>query len=279
MKNKDTFTSDPDASSSSKTIRDFGTQWTRFDRLDNWSIEDELFTSITPPYAGPEDVRGRRIAEIGAGSGNMTRQLLAAGPERLVAVEPSEAMDVLKRNTADNAEHMDYLQVPGDGLPAGQELDWIFSIGVIHHIPEPGPTVRAAYEALKPGGQVLFWLYGHEGNELYLFFIEPLRRLTRAMGHSGVSLVSWLLLPLAYLYMLLCRLAPLPQANYAREVLWKMPPHGVRLVIYDQLNPHYAKYYTHDEAVALLEEAGFEGVTAHQRLGYSWTVHGTKPRS
>lgn len=48
-------------------------------------------------------------------------------------------------------------------------------------------------------------------------------------------------------------------------------------MIYDQLNPAYAKYYRRDEARALLEDAGFQDVRLHHRHGYSWTVLGTHP--
>jgi hypothetical protein len=30
---------------------------------------------------------------------------------------------------------------------------------------------------LKPGGKFIVWLYGREGNRVYLFFIAPIRWL------------------------------------------------------------------------------------------------------
>jgi len=49
-----------------------------------------------------------------------------------------------------------------------------------------------------------------------------------------------------------------------------------RLVIYDQLNPAYAKYYTREEAQDLLARQGFVDIRLHHRHGVSWTVLGTK---
>jgi hypothetical protein len=49
------------------------------------------------------------------------------------------------------------------------------------------------------------------------------------------------------------------------------------LVIYDQLKPAHAKYYTHAEALSLMRRAGFSDIQAHHRRGYSWTVIGTRP--
>jgi hypothetical protein len=49
-----------------------------------------------------------------------------------------------------------------------------------------------------------------------------------------------------------------------------------RLVIYDQLNPSYLKYYRKHEAIGLLETAGFQDIEIHHRHGYSWSVKGKK---
>ena len=61
------------------------------------------------------------------------------------------------------------------------------------------------------------------------------------------------------------------------EIMGKLTPDKRRLNIYDQLNPAYAKYYTSQEAEALLREAGFDNILLYHRHGYSWTVIGTKP--
>ncbi|MGA2318513.1 MAG: hypothetical protein ABSG71_19365 [Thermodesulfobacteriota bacterium] len=59
--------------------------------------------------------------------------------------------------------------------------------------------------------------------------------------------------------------------------LEKMSPEKRRLIIYDQLNPSYAKYYTRREAEILLIDGKFKNVRTHHRHGYSRTVIGTKP--
>ena len=56
-------------------------------------------------------------------------------------------------------------------------------------------------------------------------------------------------------------------------------PDKRRLVLYDQLNPAYAHYYTEKEARALLEEGGFEEVRLYHRHGYSWSVVGRRPEA
>jgi len=58
-----------------------------------------------------------------------------------------------------------------------------------------------------------------------------------------------------------------------------LTPAKRRVVIYDQLNPAYAKYYTREEARDVLERNGFSEVHLHHRHGYSWTMVGTKGQS
>jgi len=79
------------------------------------------------------------------------------------------------------------------------------------------------------------------------------------------------------LYIKFCHRLPLPLREYMLSVLEKMSPEKQRLIIYDHLNPSYAKYYTRTEAEELLIDGKFKNVRIHHRHGYSWTVIGTKP--
>jgi hypothetical protein len=66
--------------------------------------------------------------------------------------------------------------------------------------------------------------------------------------------------------------------GYLLAVFEKMSPQKRRLVIYDQLNPSFAKYYTRPEAEKLLLDGNFKDVKVHHRHAYSWTAIGTKPQ-
>jgi hypothetical protein len=105
----------------------------------------------------------------------------------------------------------------------------------------------------------------------------PLRRLVSRFPHGAVALLSHALNRLLHLYLFLCRWVPLPLRDYLVNVLGRMSREKRFLVIYDQLKPAYAKYYTGVEAQALLRRAGFTDVRGYHRRGYSWTVIGTKP--
>jgi SAM-dependent methyltransferase len=164
----------------------------------------------------------------------------------------------------------------GEHLPRDRQFDLIVSIGVLHHIPEPAPVVRAAFDALKRDGQMLVWLYGREGNLLYLALTLPLRAITTRLPSRAVLALARLFATMLAPYVRLCRSIRLPLSGYFAEVFGRMDRDKQVLIVYDQLRPAYARYYSRAEATALLTEAGFSDVQTHHRHGYSWTVRGTK---
>jgi SAM-dependent methyltransferase len=260
-----------------RTIADFGEQWTRYPGSEGYFGSAELFDDNFQPLLSVRDVAGRRVAEIGAGAGRFVNVLAAAGAAHVIAVEPSSAFAVLRENTARFSNRITYLNATGDRLPPSGDLDYIFAIGVLHHIPDPAPVVAAAYRALRSGGVFAVWLYGREGNTLYLTTVRSMWWLTRRMSHQALELFVRLLYVPFWLYMTACRWIPLPLARYMRRVMLPLTPSARRVVIYDQLNPAYAKYYRRGEAEALLASQGFTDVKLHHRHGYSWTVLGMKP--
>ncbi|MBM4340273.1 MAG: class I SAM-dependent methyltransferase [Deltaproteobacteria bacterium] len=259
-----------------RTIKDFGKQWLRYSDNEGYYGSFELFSDMLFPFLKLEDLKNCKVAEIGSGAGRIVNMLLESGVQHVVAVEPSDAFAVLTRNIR-NSEKVTCLKTTGDQLSPYEDLDYVFSIGVLHHIPDPKPVVEAALKALRPGGHFFVWLYGKEGNESYLALIKPLRVLTKKLPHPALASLVWLIHHPLNLYIRLCHRFPLPLKRYLLSVFGKMPPEKRRLIIYDQLNPDYAKYYTRQEAIKLLEDGGFVNVRAQHRHGYSWTVIGTKP--
>jgi len=261
----------------SRTIDDFGEQWTNYRDNPGYYGTVELLEDFFSGLLTLADVRDSRVADIGSGSGRIVNMLLDAGAARVVAVEPSAAFSVLKTNTAARADKVIYVNGRGEFLPSDLDLDLVVSMGVLHHIPDPAPVVDAAFQALRPGGQMLVWLYGREGNGLYLAIVEPLRAVTKRIPHGALVAVCSMLNVALDAYILACRFVPLPMRGYMRNVLERMPRSVRRLIIYDQLNPAYAKYYSREEAELLLQAAGFTDVRLSHRHGYSWSVVGRKP--
>jgi SAM-dependent methyltransferase len=257
-----------------RSIADFGEQWTHYRDNPGYYGSLALFADLVEPLLAADQFRGATVADIGSGTGRIVRMLSDAGAAHIYAVEPSAAMEVLKTNTRDLGARVSYQHVPGDQFIVEQPLDFVVSMGVLHHIPDPKPVVARMRAALRPGGQAIVWLYGREGNGVYLAVAEPLRKITTRLPHRALVLLCRLLDVPMSAYLAACRYCRLPLWRYMRNHLGRLTPEIRRLTIYDQLNPRWAKYYTREEAIALLANSGFVDVRCHHRHGYSWLVVG-----
>jgi SAM-dependent methyltransferase len=249
-----------------KVIADFGQQWVNYSDNEGYDGSQELFRDFVEPLLPVSEFFGKRTAEIGAGTGRICAMMLEAGAAEVTAVEPSEAIEPLKRNLAKYGERAHAVQVMGDAIPNGQ-FDIILSYGVLHHIPDPAPTMKAAYAALRPGGKMLAWLYGREGNGIYLAFALPLRQVTKRAPHLVNAALARILDAPLKAYIVASRHMPLFLHRYMTGYLDKLTPDKRRLVIYDQLKLEWAKYYTRDEAHQLFAAAGFGNIQLHHRGG------------
>jgi SAM-dependent methyltransferase len=262
---------------SDRTIRDFGDQWSHYGDNDGFYGSVELLQDMFGPLLETDELRGARVADIGSGTGRIVRMLLGAGAAHVLAVEPSLGVEILRRNLRDVADRVEVLHAPGDAVPAGRGLDFVVSIGVIQFIRDPLPTLVAAREALRPGGKLVIWVYGKEGNRLYVGVVQALRAVTTRLPHFALAALCNLLTWVLDCYIFACRRLPLPMADYMRNTLARVSRQKRKLTIYDQLNPTYAKYYLGEEVRQMLEAAGFCNVQLHHRRGYSWTALAARP--
>lgn len=259
-----------------QTIDDFGRQWTRFDNIDNgYYATDILFSDILAPLVRSEDVKGKNVADIGSGTGRIVKMLAAAGATSITAIEPSVAFEVLKRRVSDLTQ-VRCLNIDATEIPPEGNFDWIFSIGVIHHIPDAPGVMKCCFNALRPGGRVAIWLYGREGNQLYLSIALPLRLFGKFCPDIVLTILAWLAVPPLRAYQAVCKWLPLPMRSYFIHHVSRLDAKQLMVTVFDQLNPCFAKYYTRDEAIGLLEQAGFEDIKIFHRHGYSWSVCGLK---
>ena len=108
---------------------------------------------------------GRRIVEVGAGTGAFTEMLLETGPDRLTVLEPSPNLyfrlskAYSKRALAGIVE-VRQADFPGaflgDGPP--QKPDTAVYINVLEHIHDDAAELRTVFAALPEGGRILIFV-------------------------------------------------------------------------------------------------------------------------
>ncbi len=137
---------------------------------------------------------GGRVAEVGAGSGSVTRILLRKPIESLVAFEPSRNMYPLLEASLrgdGRAKAVNDVFAPGG---AGEAFDSIVYINVLEHIEDDRAELACARAALRPGGHVLLfvpalsWLYSDLDRRIGHFRRYSKKGLCRLVEDAGFAL-------------------------------------------------------------------------------------------
>jgi len=262
-----------------QTVEAFGTEWHIWSDHDDFFASPELFHSFLPALSR-ESVAGRVALDAGCGAGRWTQQLVRLGADKVIALDYSRAVEVCARKTASNRE-VGVVQGSLLAPPLRRgAIDVAISIGVIHHLSDPLGGLRSLNDLLAPGGVLACWLYGREGNELYLALAERLRKVTQHMSSRPLLALSTVLAVVLRSYTrTLNRWVPLrrdgsprlPMQSYL-QLLDRLSVRDLTSVVYDQLAPALARYYRREEVEALIDAAGFELADLTHRAHSSWAV-------
>ena len=260
-----------------ETVEDFQNQFNIFNTVDEYSKSNELLENVIYPFDSKK-VENKVIADIGCGSGRYIRPLSKLKPNKIYAIEPSEAIYVAKKNNAD-IKNVNYVNSRAQDIDIVEKIDIAFSLGVVHHIPDAIAALKGINKSLKDGGYFIMFLYAYEGNKLYVFIFNSLRRITSKVNDRFLKIFSILLNFIASSYGLLTKALPLYMHKYFRNVFMKSSFRDRTQIIFDQLNPKYSKYYKKQEVVELATNTGFEIVDIYHRNGNAWVGILKKPNN
>jgi len=149
----------------------FGFQWNRFSRtqLDSHSgltISRDRFFATTGWSAA--ELNGKIVLDAGCGAGRFAEVAAQTGA-RILAIDFSTAVDAAFENLKGFA-NVDVLQADMYRLPfAAASFDYVYSMGVLQHTPDPQAAFLALTEAVAPGGRIAFDVYVR----LALLFLWP----------------------------------------------------------------------------------------------------------
>jgi len=259
------------------SFKDFGNQFVVDSKLDDyWGSKANLIDMVKP--FNLKRIKNKICMDVGSGSGRILKNLIKFNPKRIFSIEPSKAIEVAKRNTKSNKSKnkIEFLNIKGENIKIKNKIDYCFSLGVIHHTPKGLIVCKKIHRSLKKGGTFICWLYGYEGNELYIFIFNNLRRFTILLPDIILRQISILLNLITYIYQFLCKFFDLPLKDYFKKNFSKCSFEKRNYIIFDQLNPSFAKYYKKKEAFELFKKAGFKDISIHSRHNYSWVVIGKK---
>lgn len=143
-----------------QVVSDFGAEWSRFDQEGMGSDETrtlfDAYFSIFPWQDLPANAQG---FDLGCGSGRWAR-LVAPRVGTLHCIDPAAAaLEVARRKLADQPNAR-FHNVGVADLPFEPgSMDFGYSLGVLHHVPDTAAGIASCVRALKPGAPFLLYLY------------------------------------------------------------------------------------------------------------------------
>lgn len=257
-----------------ETASRFAEEWTRWSELRDY-YEKEFFDWVAP--LTPTDFKDQLVFEGGCGKGRHTAIVAGHGAKAIVSLDLGESAFVAFAHTRalPNA-HV----IIGDLLnpPVRPVFDLAFSVGVLHHLPEPAAGFASLASRVREGGRVAFWVYGQEGNEWITRYVDPVRKTLTS------RLPAWFLrllcIPPALLLWAVIKLfyrpgadgkgpANLPYGDYF-AAQYRYPFDEIHANVFDQLVTPVA-YYLRESEVKPWFASGFRDALLRSHRGYSWT--------
>lgn len=169
------------------TAAGFGWQWTHFTQTEE-KYEEQFLGWIAP--VTPEFFKDKVVLEGGCGKGRHTQLAAQWGARDVIGVDLSAGVETAFAATRD-LPNAHIVQADIYNLPFARAFDYAFSVGVLHHLPDPRGGFKSLASTVKSGGHISAWVYGAENNEWITRWVNPLReRLTSRMNPRALLQLS-----------------------------------------------------------------------------------------
>lgn len=271
-----------------ETVRGFGDEWRRFDQS-ALSVQEkrELFDAYFRIFPFSEKSSTWEGFDAGCGSGRWA-SLVAARVGKLHLIDASDdALSVARRNLSGftNCE-FHHAAIDDSPLPDAS-MDFGYSLGVLHHIPDTPGAMAACVTKLKPGAPFLVYVYYALDHRPIWFkslwrVSDGLRRLISRTPHRLRYQLCNIIA--ATVYWPIARLARLasaagrdvrnwPLAYYADRSFYSM-----RTDALDRFGTRLEQRFSRAELERMMLEAGLENLRFSPDPPY-WCALGYRSRS
>lgn len=170
-----------------KTVQSFGEEWQKFSSFSEAEIKnigDEYFDIVDESILNSNST----VLDMGCGSGRWSKYL-APKVKFIEAIDPSDAI-ISATKLLSNVNNIRITQASSDNIPFNDEtFDFVFSLGVLHHIPETQTALIDTVKKVKKGGHVLIYLYYNLDNRGVLY--KALFKLSSVIRYIVATLPKW----------------------------------------------------------------------------------------
>jgi ubiquinone/menaquinone biosynthesis C-methylase UbiE len=272
---------DPDVASG------FGHEWSTFRQGETEfspADRDAIFQSYFHIFPW-EDLPPNPIGiDIGCGSGRWSVMVAPkVGHLHLLDASP-DALAVAQTNLAAAGNTSFHLASVGDIPVDDNSLDFAFSLGVLHHVPDTAAAIRSVAAKLKVGAPFLIYLYYALDNRPWWYraiwrFSNVFRVVISTLPPAMRLIISQIIAvtvywPLARFAALVERAgfspAVIPLESYRNRRFYVM-----RTDAYDRFCTRLEQRFTRGQIEQMLKETGFEDIRFSDAVPY-WCAVGKK---
>jgi SAM-dependent methyltransferase len=140
-----------------EVVKSFGDEWLKFQHFSDEMIDEcarEYFDIVSATQINKESY----ILDIGCGSGRWTKYL-SKKVGFVEAIDPSNSIFAAD-NLLGTIDNVRLTKAGIDSIPFNDEtFDFIMSVGVLHHTPDPFKAMVDCVKKLKKGGHFYCYLY------------------------------------------------------------------------------------------------------------------------
>lgn len=269
------------------TADTFGWEWLEFDTLHGSAAtyREQFLDWIWP--IEPKFFANKVVLDAGCGMGRFSAEAAKCGAKDVIAIDLSDAVESAYAFTK-GMPNVHVVQCDIYSLPLAPAIDFAFSIGVLHHLPDPKAGFLNIARYLSPKGSIFAWVYGRENNGWIVHLANPIREgLLSKMPHRALYwvsfIVTFILHPILRLFYLPVRklevLAFFKKILPYFEYLGWLSQFGFRHnhhVVFDHMAAPTAFYIKKDEFEEWFREAGLGAVSLSWRNENSWRGWGRK---
>jgi len=229
---------------------------------DRFGWEWDAYAEIRPEYEEQfrrwtvhlkaDDWRGKSFLDVGCGMGRNSYWPMQYGAAGGVAVDIDDRSLASARRNLARFPNVVVQHCSAFDLRFECHFDIVFSIGVIHHLELPERALARMVRAVRPGGQVMIWVYGLENNCWFVSVLNPLRKAL--FSRLPVRLTHHLSLYPATLLWLILQAGVRPTEYF--RLLSRFDFGHPRSIVFDQMLPRIAHYWSREEVLMLMQGAG-----------------------